>query len=387
MPSTRPNAARVLLAVALAAILQWTRTPVFATPRARTGHISRRSVADELSPVLNAAQDPSLQAAVASAWVSVQSTLKPAAELVQSLKQIQEFARTWAQQKPFEGQDADKHAQTLTEKIEEVIDSRKNVLIPTAQEADVPREPIRGTAFEKFMVAKLQNRSMTGVYAVHAEPGAGKSTAATLAALELQGRQPRDVIFLLQNDFERQLEIFFCLSNVKFMAEIARPFFTSLREKGIRLRLIFDNVLDDGVLNRGDTIRALARAANDNLHQVIFIVQSEAAAAEIGSASDTTRKGKQMEASFYRWSREETLELLNRTCDIQELLKKQLRDGEAEALDVRQADALERSKIPDKYGRWRPRSTKRYIMTGDRPTAPLPIRQGASGKHTTGLFL
>ena len=31
------------------------------------------------------------------------------------------------------------------------------------------------------------------------------------------------------------------------------------------------------------------------------------------------------------------------------------------------AEALERSEIPDKYGCWRPRSTKRYIMTGDRP--------------------
>ena len=48
--------------------------------------------------------------------------------------------------------------------------------------------------------------------------------------------------------------------------------------------------------------------------------------------------------------------------------------GEAEERNVLLAEALERSKIPDKYGCWRPRSTKRYIMTGDRPTAPLPIR-------------
>ena len=75
----------------------------------------------------------------------------------------------------------------------------------------MPLEPIRGTPFEKLMVAALQNISMVGVYALHAEPGAGKSTAATLAALELKGRQPKDVIVVLQNDFERQLDRVFLL--------------------------------------------------------------------------------------------------------------------------------------------------------------------------------
>ena len=71
-----------------------------------------------------------------------------------------------------------------------------------------------------------------------------------------------------------------------------------------------------------------------------------------------------MPAECYRWSREETQELLNST-NIQELLKKRLRDDEeAEDLNVLLAQALDRSEIPDKYGCWRPRSTKRDIMTG-----------------------
>ena len=272
----------------------------------------------------------------------------------------------------------------------------RTVLIPTVQEADLPLEPIRGTPFEKLMVATLQNISMVGVYALHAEPGAGKSTAATLAALELKGRQLKDVIVVLQNDFERQLESFFCLSNIKFTAEIARPFLAMLREKGIRLRLILDNVLDSSTMSgqTGDRLRVLARAANDNLHQVIVIVQSEAVANDIaGLNGDTTQKGEQMPAVWYRWSREETLELLNRTSDIQELLEKQLgkdreqREAEertvllTEALEL----ALERSQIPHKYGCWRPRSTIRYIMTGNRPTAPtapLPIPGGATGSFS-----
>eukprot|EP00439_Symbiodinium_sp_Y106_P006927 s8756_g1.t1 len=89
-----------------------------------------------------------------------------------------------------------------------------------------------------------------------------------------------------------------------------------------------------------------------------------------------------MPAELYRWSREETEELLKST-NIQELLKKPLRDDEeAEDLNVLLAEALERSEIPDKYGRWRPRSTKRYIMTGDRPTAP-PIPGPSAGSAGT----
>ncbi|CAK9097581.1 unnamed protein product [Durusdinium trenchii] len=348
----RPNATRVLLAVALAATLQWARTPVFATQRARSGHMTRRRVADELSPVLNAMQDPNFQAAATSAWFFVQSTLTPAAELVQSLGQVQEFARTWGEQEPFEGKDADKHVEKLTGTIEKAIAAGKNVLIPTAQKADLPLEPIRGTPFEKLMVATLQNTNMAGVYALHAEPGAGKSTAATLAALELKGRQPKDVIVVLQNDLDRQLKSFFCFSNIEFTAEIARPFFTMLRGKGIRLRFILDNVLSSTAMieQSGDRLRVLARAANDNLHQVIIIVESEAAAKDIEDLSlgDTTRKGDQMPAVWYRWSKEETLELLNRISDIQELLEKQLGyDGEAEERNVLLAEALERSEIPE----------------------------------------
>ena len=107
----RPNVTRVLLAVALAATLQWARTPVFATPRARSGHMIRRRVGDELSSVLNVVQvqDPNFQAAVKSAWGFVQTTLTPAAELVKSLKQVREFASNWRKQKPFEGKDGCGH--------------------------------------------------------------------------------------------------------------------------------------------------------------------------------------------------------------------------------------------------------------------------------------
>ena len=309
----------------------------------------------------------------------VQTTLTPATDLVESLAKVQEYAKSWGGQELFDGNDAEKHVDELTKRIEQGVDDGNTVLIPIAQEADLPLEPIRGTPFEKLMVAVLQNTSVAGVYTLHAEPGAGKSTSATLAALELKGRQPRkDVIVLLQNDFERQLESFFRLSDIKYTAEIVRPFFTRLKDKGIRVRLILDNVLDSGTMSEqsADRLKVLARAANDNLHQIIVIVQSEAAATSIGALNgDTTHKGNQMPAEWYRWSRQETQKLLNST-NIQELLKKRLRDGDAEELNVLMTEALDRAEIPDEYGQWRPRSTKRYIMTGDRPTAPLPIPGG-----------
>ncbi|CAE7280203.1 unnamed protein product, partial [Symbiodinium sp. CCMP2456] len=346
----KPNATRVLLAVALAAVVQRARTLVFATPRTRSRHVFRRRTLDELSALANFVQDPSFLASVASAWNVVQTTLTPAAELVDSLEKVQKFAETWRERELYEGNDAKTHVDKLTEGIEQAVDAGNSVLIPIAQEADLPPEPIRGTPFEQLMVAVLQNTSVAGVYALHAEPGAGKSTAATLAALELKGRRSNEVIVLLQNDLERQLESFFRLSDVKYTAEIARPFFTSLKNKGIKLRLILDNVLDSGTIDpqTADRLRALARAANDNLHQVIVIVQREAAAQEIGGLNgDATRKGNQMPAEFYRWSRGETEELLKST-NIQELLKKPLRDDEAQLPDLQA-----RPPRPSGCGSWR----------------------------------
>ena len=308
----------------------------------------------------------------------VQTTLTPATDLEESVAKVQEYAKTWGGQELFDGNDAEKHVDELTKRIEEGVDDGNTILIPIAQEADLPLEPIRGTPFEKLMVAVLQNTSVAGVYALHAEPGAGKSTATTLAALELEGKQPKDVIVLLQNDFERQLKSFLRLANIEYTAEIVRPFFTRLKDKGIKVRLILDNVLDSGTMSEqsADRLRVLARAATDNLHQILVIVQSEAAATSIGALNgDTTQKGSQMPAEYYRWSRQETQELLNST-DLQERLKKRLRDGDAEELNVLLTEALDRSQIPDEYGQWRPRSTKRYIMIGDRPTAPLPIPGG-----------
>ena len=233
----KPQIRRVLHAVALAAIWRWAETLAFATPQTRcsTRDLMSRSVPNVLSVFFDAAQDPAVQAA----WATVASKLTSAAQLLKSCQQVQKFASEWKKQAPFEGedaQDAKKHASELAGEIEKAVTAGQNVLIPFAQEEDLPLLPIRGTPFEKLMVATLRNTSMIGVYAVHAEPGAGKSTAAALAALELLGRQTKDIIMLLQNDFERQLKSFLRLSNVEFTAEIVRPLFTILKEKGIRLK-------------------------------------------------------------------------------------------------------------------------------------------------------
>ncbi|CAK9041364.1 unnamed protein product [Durusdinium trenchii] len=97
-----------------------------------------------------------------------------------------------------------------------------------------------------------------------------------------------------------------------------------------------------------------------------------------------------MPGTFYRWSEDQTRALLN-CLDMQKLLKKRRKpaDGGAEEVDVLDglmAEVLEELKIPDAYGCWRPRSTKRHIMTGDRPTAPLPIR-GTTATLTKAVWV
>ena len=142
---------------------------MFATPQARRCStrylISRRPIPDVLSAVFDAAQDPAVEAA----WGTVASQLTSAAQLAKSSEQVQNFASKWIKQEHFEGgdaQDAKKHASKLTEEIEKAMTAGDNVLIPAAQEEELPLRPIRGTRFEKLMVSMLQNTSMMGVYTV-----------------------------------------------------------------------------------------------------------------------------------------------------------------------------------------------------------------------------
>ena len=105
-----------------------------------------------------------------------------------------------------------------------------------------------------------------------------------------------------------------------------------------------------------DTTRVLAAAA-EHAHQVVFLVQSENSAAIAGLNGDTTSIPPQQirSAAAYRWSREETLDLL-----------------QGFGLSTKAEEILEQSQIPDESGGWRPRSTTVYIQTGRKPTAPCP---------------
>ncbi|CAE7825092.1 unnamed protein product [Symbiodinium sp. CCMP2456] len=345
----------------------------FAAPAGR-GQMPRRSLPEFVSAAFDIAQDPSVQAAWGLVVTSLDG-LKSAADLSEAFGQVLKLSNTWEQQALFEGNDLPEHVSRLTKDIEERLQKGQNVLIPGAQDGELPAQPVRGTPFEKLMTAVLQNSRLIGTFAVYAEPGAGKSTAATLAALELSERLPTDLIVLLQNNYDLQLKRFFRLSNVEFTAEVARALFASLRQKGIRLRLMFDNVLDSAMGRQDeDTTRVLARAAAEHAHQVVFLVQSENSAAAIaGLNGDTTSIPPQQTraAAAYRWSREETLDLL-----------------QGLGLSKEADEILEQSQIPDEFGGWRPRSTKIYIQTRRKPTAPRPAPgTGASSAPSTIVWV
>lgn len=271
---------------------------------------------------------------------------------------MQRFASEWKEQKPFKGENAMEHASKLTKDIEKAITAGDNVLIPGAQEADLPLQPIRGTPFEKLMVSICFHASEYQLdwNLRRAEPGAGKSTAAALAALELLGRQSQDVYRTTLNGNSRFSSAFPTPSLLRTLPALCHPPSEGDQTEG-------NNVLDDGVIDQGDNIRVLTRAACDNLHHIIFIVQSEAAEEDISALNGdaTNISPQQMPAPLY-WSEEETLALLNCSDDMQKLCKKRLSaDAGAEAVEGLTAEVLEQSKIPDEFGRWRPRSTKLYI--------------------------
>ena len=78
---------------------------------------------------------------------------------------------------PLSG-DVQQHAQKL---LESLVNAQKcgNSIIPKSQR--VPEQPVENTSFEQLLMTVFSDNRTTGVSAVHAEPGVGKSTAAALA--------------------------------------------------------------------------------------------------------------------------------------------------------------------------------------------------------------
>lgn len=274
---------------------------------------TRASMADVLAAAEGTMRNPAVQAAWTN-LMTVVGNLQKGFDLSNGLNTAATNWEKWTDKSDPEytrrGNKA-KHVSDLVLSIKDNMKSNNNVMIPRVK---LPEKQIRGTYIEQLMVAVLCDNVTGGLVAVHAESGSGKSVATMLAALEAGRSRPSDYYVVLQNNLNQRLCGFFRVSEASLMADIVDDFFFALRKEKIQLRLVFDNVLDSGATDdmNKDQLKALARAAGDWEHQVLFTMQEQEAAQSVADLNGaTTRLAPQQDKAFgaYRWTQNEAEKL------------------------------------------------------------------------------
>ena len=254
------------------------------------------------------------------------------------------------------------HAKKLLELM-----SAQQTIIP--QVVELPEQLIEGTDFEKLMITVLKNNRTGGLSAVHAEPGVGKSVATAMALPNCT--QKSAVTVLLQRDFQKNLKGFFRVADVADAVDVASEQFRILKQRGIRLQMVFDNTFDTGVGNDPSLLMGLTRHAFSFGHHLIVITQSEEAAREAGTLNGArTRLWPQQVGHAYRWSNSQAREYL---------ATKSTRVSNVNEMQVE--EVLNMTQIPDEFGGWKPVDIDEFLQTGRRPRAPQQ-GQGRRLKHS-----
>eukprot|EP00435_Cladocopium_sp_Y103_P030164 s3172_g7.t1 len=234
--------------------------------------------------------------------------------------------------------------------------SARQTIIP--QLVELPERLVEGTDFEKLMITVLNDNRTGGLSAVHAEPGVGKSVATAMALRNYT--QKSAVTVLLQGKFQKNLRDFFRIEDADDAARVALELFRTLKQRGIRLQMVFDNTFDTGLRGQDQLLMDLTRHAFQYRHHLIVITQSEEAAREAATLNgERTRAVQQEDARTYRWRSTQARDFLtnNPLLDFRET---------AETAAV----VLNMTQIPDTFGGWRPVSIMEYLQTGRRPQAP-----------------
>ncbi|CAE7802018.1 unnamed protein product, partial [Symbiodinium sp. CCMP2456] len=350
-----------MVAVLLIACHVRNRYPNFTVPRAAEARLRRRAGLEDM--FRDPATEAPLQGAL-SGLLGMAGQLQKATDFFNSLNAAGEAWQQWTGLQTGTGamykigDNISKHASSLVQMLEKNIQNRSNIIVSDAQTARLPSDPVRKTHLEKLMLAVLREKT-PGMTAIYAEAGTGKSVATLLAATEVANRTT-DFFVVLQNDLSDALRLFFRIAEVSSAAAIASSFFLGLEQKSIKLRLVFDNVLDGGVPAGAekDILTALARGASEHGHQVLFTMKDEKAAESIaGLNGDTTFVAELQDTRHgaYRWTKAETEKLIGTF---------KHRNG----MDT--AAILKASQIPDGIGGWRPRTTKLFMKYGRKPSAP-----------------
>jgi len=265
---------------------------------------------------------------------------------------------------PLSG-DVQQHAQKL---LESLVNAQKcgNSIIPKSQR--VPEQPVENTSFEQLLMTVFSDNRTTGVSAVHAEPGVGKSTAAALALRN--GMPDSSIGVLLQGDFQKNLRDFFRAADAADAVQVASVLFDLLQARGIRLQILFDNTFDQGLQGQEGLLLGLTRIAFDCGHHLLVVTQSEKAAQEVAKLNGArSRAWAQNDARSYRWERMEARKHVQNN---------PLRSNE-QTIDV----VLNMTEVPDQIGRWRPVDVDEYLRTGRRPQAPQAGQGPSAGSAGT----
>ena len=246
--------------------------------------------------------------------------------------------------------------QQHAEKLRDTLVKAQNLgnsIIPRSQR--VPEQPIENTSFEQLMMTVLADNRTTGVSAVHAEPGVGKSTAAALALRN--GMPDSSIGVLLQGDFQQSLRDFFRVAEAARAVQVALVLLDLLQARGIRLQIIFDNTFDQGLQGQETLLLGLTRSAFDCGHHLLVVTQSEKAVQEVANLNgERSRAWAQNDSRSYRWGRMEAKKYLENN---------PLRSNE-QTIDA----VLNITAVPDQIGGWRPVRIDEYLRTGRRPQAP-----------------
>ena len=267
-------------------------------------------------------------------------------------KQIEYFRSTFLEVSLLPpGGEANEHAKKLADLVDGA-QQEGNPIIPQGQLV-MPEQPVEGTGFQRLMITVLNDNRTGGLSSVHAEPGVGKSVATAMALRNCT--QKSAVTVLLQGDFSGNLKAFFRVGDVADAAPVALQLFRILRERGIRLQMVFDNTFDTGLHGPQANLMALTRAAHEFDHHLIAISQIAEAANEVANLNGArTRKVEQQEPPSYRWSKGQAKEYLKA---VNTLTEKDER-------------VLNMTQVPDEVGGWKPVDIKEYLRTGRRPEAP-----------------
>lgn len=310
--------------------------------------------------------------------------------------------------------DAYEHARLLANKLVERAkksQEARNIFLPNIS---LPLIPVNGTEFQHLVRNVLSDVTLTGVSAIHAEPGTGKSVAVALAMLTWAKHNPKCITVLIRGNL-KLLKDLFRVSDEAYVTAVAENVFPILSDEGVRLQLVLDNIFDKEVGERGEMLMSLARAAF-KYGQVVVVTQSREVAEEVGSLNGArTRVSPQQKCnvSEYRWNEMQASRLLlnlNATAKMkdwrksrktrwwhkmlhtftrttkesediaQRALTESLKEFKQDGAWVR--ENLEGARMPD--GGWKPVDIEQFLLSGIKPVL-VPAVAGGDCRERAGM--